>query len=343
MMPLPRIPVIDKALANYQTPENTLAASASALLAKDLDWYYDTLSMDGQVYLQQLYSAAGIDPIAVFGLADAGHDEFVAAKIPYKDGMLVILEEHYNDPDGTIYTSAAGMVQEGGLWKITFKYGEDDEVEQYDSFRYTNCIASYEFNPGSYEDLCFHKNDFTRIDNLAISLVERNGNDQTAAEFNGTSSALGLMMHDLPDQRISIGAWIKAQPAEVPMTIFEVGTGDLNDISISLNKGAGILYRMHLDSTLFEKVGATEYDLHDNAWHHLYLTYDGLAIRLYIDGELQESLSASGRIGADANLNVGQSGGNQGTPSQYFKGMIDDIQIHRTALTSEQVLEKFQR
>ncbi len=336
-----KIPTINKSEADYKTPENTLAASSSALLAEDLEWYYTSLSQDALIYEKQLFGVAGIDPSANFNLVDESHDEYILLEVPYKNGVLVIIEEHYNDTDGTIYTSAAGMVQEDGLWKITYAYGEDEEVEAHDSFRFTNCIAGYEFHVDSFEDSCLHDNDLTLIDNTTIFLANRHDKDLTAAHFNGLDSALGGLLNDLPEDKISIGGWIKAQQVDQEMTVVEIGSGPENGITIMLDKGPGIIYRVHLGNTVVERHVASGFDFRDEAWHHLYLTYDGSHLRFYIDGELKDTVASSGAINADTNLNLGQSGGTQGNPSQFFNGMLDDFQIHNIALSQEQVLEKF--
>jgi Concanavalin A-like lectin/glucanases superfamily len=70
----------------------------------------------------------------------------------------------------------------------------------------------------------------------------------------------------------------------------------------------------------------------ESGWHHLAGVYDGRAIKLYIDGELAGSQSASGRIvRPGVPLTVGQLGGGGGR----FDGTIADVRISAGARTAE--------
>ncbi len=341
---LEKLPVINKSQANYQTPENTLSASSSSLLSRDLAWYHQAFSQEALDYQKQLFATAGIDPTSSFNLVDENDEQYVLEKIPYKDGLLVIIEKHFNDTDGTVLTTAAGMIEENGLWKITHKYSEDEELEQYDSVRYINCIASYTFSPDSYEDMCEHGNDLTHTHSTDIALDNRNAEDLTTAKFNGVDSALGReLLLDMPDDQISFGGWIKAQQADHVMTVIEIGNPTENSIAITIGPGFGVSYRAFLGGQLLENKVGMDYDYHDNSWHHLYLTYDGTSLKLYIDGVLQDSQVFMATIDAQPMLNIGQSNGTQGNPSQFFMGMIDDLQIFNRALTDNQVLQNFER
>jgi len=65
-----------------------------------------------------------------------------------------------------------------------------------------------------------------------------------------------------------------------------------------------------------------------NAWTHLAVTYDGAAIRLYVNGLLVGTQVASGAI--EVNANPLWIGGN--TYSEYFQGLIDEVRIYNRAL-----------
>ena len=340
MVTLQKIPIINKPEAHYKTPENTIAASSSAVFAKDLEWYNATFTEEALTYQNQLFSTAGIKPLDMFERLSLAIEQYVVEKVPYKDGILVVTEIHYNDTDGTILRTAAGLVEENGLWKITHKYSADEEVARYDTIRFVNCIAGYNFHVDSFGDSCLHENDLTLTHNTQIVLDHRKGGALTTAIFNGTDSALGGLLNDLPEDKISIGGWIKAQQVDQEMTVVEIGSSPENGITIMLDRGPGILYRAHLGNADLDRHIVSDYDFRDWAWHHLYLTYDGNHLRFYVDGELKDTVTASGAINADTNLNIGQSNGVQGNPSNHFKGMIDDLQIFNIALTKEQVVGK---
>lgn len=82
-------------------------------------------------------------------------------------------------------------------------------------------------------------------------------------------------------------------------------------------------YISHNGST-FVYIASPEYP-NDNAWHHIEVTYDGSWIRVFIDGELKESLSYnSGIYAGTIPLCIGRIPTH---PSYYYYGYIDEVMI----------------
>jgi len=75
-------------------------------------------------------------------------------------------------------------------------------------------------------------------------------------------------------------------------------------------------------------------DLPTGTWTHLALTYDGSALRFYVDGRPVSTMAKTGRITTSTSpLTIGSD------PfyGQYFNGLIDEIRIYDTALDIRQV------
>jgi hypothetical protein len=75
---------------------------------------------------------------------------------------------------------------------------------------------------------------------------------------------------------------------------------------------------------------------YENTWVHVFVVYDGTAIRAYINGEQVASLPADGDILGNADpLAIGDYGGY----GSWFKfgGKIDDVRIYRRALSPAEV------
>jgi hypothetical protein len=71
-----------------------------------------------------------------------------------------------------------------------------------------------------------------------------------------------------------------------------------------------------------------------NVWTHLAVTYDGQSLRLYVNGLLRHSRSASGSIRTSASpLRIG---GNA-VWGEYFKGLIDEVRIYGRALSLAEI------
>ncbi len=70
-----------------------------------------------------------------------------------------------------------------------------------------------------------------------------------------------------------------------------------------------------------------------NAWTHLAATYDGLRIRLFVNGvEVDTVLAVSTITASSGALRIG---GNSRT--EYFKGLIDDVRIYNRALSAAEI------
>jgi hypothetical protein len=71
-----------------------------------------------------------------------------------------------------------------------------------------------------------------------------------------------------------------------------------------------------------------------NAWTHVALTYDGAALRLYVNGTQVATGAASGAIQASSNpLWIG---GNN-PYGEYFQGLIDEARVYNRALTATDI------
>jgi tripartite motif-containing protein 71 len=71
------------------------------------------------------------------------------------------------------------------------------------------------------------------------------------------------------------------------------------------------------------------------AWSHIALTLDGESLRLYVEGELVETVAAAGVQSSDGSLRVG--GAN--SLEHYFNGLIDEIRIYDRALSEKEIAE----
>ena len=121
---------IDRSQARYDTPENTFAAKISALLAKDLEWFYETLTKETVSISKKLFKDNGLDPEKNFDMVDENDKNFIINKIPYKNGIILVGKSI--SKDGSILIGPAVFIKEDGLWKQTIEYNSDEELEQYE-------------------------------------------------------------------------------------------------------------------------------------------------------------------------------------------------------------------
>ena len=75
--------------------------------------------------------------------------------------------------------------------------------------------------------------------------------------------------------------------------------------------------------------------LNTKQWYNVAAVYGGGLVKLYLNGVLVASQTATGNIAADATkLTLGK---NPAANTKYFKGKIDEIRVFNTALTDDQV------
>jgi len=331
---------IDKSQADYKTPENTAAASLSALLKRDLDWYLQTNTVETAAQEKKMFQSAGIPMSKLFETADPADDVYITGKIPYKDGLIVIFEIHCHDIDGTIMRLHSGYLKEDGLWKKTNKFSGDEELDRYDEVTYTSCIAGYDFGPDFLEDSCWHGNDLTNYHNTRIALDKRYDEDLTVAAFNGSDNDLACEhLNDMPVEQLSMGGWFKADKIAHSAGIFAIGQERNDSTAIVLDPGKGLRCWLHAGGGRVEG-DAGDNDFHDNQWHHVYLTYDGVTMKLYVDGQLKDSHPAAGPIDSAPVFHIGQLNATDGA-GNAFEGRLDDIQIYNRALAAEEIGKKY--
>ena len=79
----------------------------------------------------------------------------------------------------------------------------------------------------------------------------------------------------------------------------------------------------------------TQKEASDGQWHHLVGVYDGSHLSLYVDGELDTTCTANGRIRRnDWPVFIGE---NSEQTNREWDGRIDDVLIYSYALTAEEV------
>jgi hypothetical protein len=156
-----------------------------------------------------------------------------------------------------------------------------------------------------------------------------------ALSFNGTSSRVtipdALSLHLTTG--MTLEAWVN--PSAVSSAWRDViYKGDDNyylsatSTKNSVPAGGGKLG----SSTVTETYGTAALPV--NTWTYLAVTYDGLALRLYVNGTQVSSVAHTGNIVTSTNpLQIG----GDSIYGQYFKGMIDEVRVYNVALTTAQI------
>ena len=179
----------------------------------------------------------------------------------------------------------------------------------------------------------------------ATLTADNEGNPNSAYLFNGVDSYIDFGSSDLGltgSSEITFCAWIKPdQPTTYhshilsseqfyrPYTMKTCGLGSAVKAQCAIrtvDEGAYI-------------EGDTGGIIIGN-WYHILCKYDGSIASIYVDGELQNSVSLSGLLSVPFQHILA---GAQPTspPKSFFNGAIDDIRIWNRALSEDEIIEVF--
>ncbi|MCG8639560.1 MAG: hypothetical protein MI862_07475, partial [Desulfobacterales bacterium] len=86
-----KVNLITRQEATYQSPENTYAAMLSSLFKRDLEWHYQTATVESAMRSKKLYEDAGISPEKMFDMMDEKEEFYILKKINYKDSVMLIV------------------------------------------------------------------------------------------------------------------------------------------------------------------------------------------------------------------------------------------------------------
>ena len=79
------------------------------------------------------------------------------------------------------------------------------------------------------------------------------------------------------------------------------------------------------------------FDFVVNEWHHLVLWWNGNTLRLYVNGDLADSVTAHITLyNNDEKVRIGER-----DPQAWFNGIIDEVRIYNRALTITEILDLY--
>ena len=172
------------------------------------------------------------------------------------------------------------------------------------------------------------------------------GKSGSALEFPGYGDASYVKIPHEPTLELvehSITAWIKVASTEVPPTenawqllIGKWQPRDVRNYGIMARKDSGVTLAQFTSGgvrqykTVMGKTG-----LADGEWHHVACTYDGVSLKIYVDGAMESEIASTGPDAGQGDLTIGAS-----LDGMFpTKGIIDDVGLFSVALGEDDIKE----
>jgi hypothetical protein len=206
----------------------------------------------------------------------------------------------------------------------------------------TTPIAAYAFNEGSgttVTDLSGNGHTGT-IANATWTTAGKYGN---ALSFNGTNA--WVTINDANDLDLTTGmtleAWVRptATPSFWAAAIAKEQPNDpANNVAYALYTADGASNPPSIHGLFGSGAGADKFAVGTsvltlNTWTHLAGTYDGTALRLYVNGTLVATFAQTGSMTATTGpLRIGGDFGNE-----FFTGLIDEVRVYNRALSQTEI------
>jgi hypothetical protein len=250
---------------------------------------------------------------------------------------------------GNPILTSTGALRIGGnsLWGEYFQ-GRIDEVRVYNRALIASEIADDMNRPADKQLVLAYAFD----EGSGSSAFDESGRGQTGAVSGATWAASGrfggaLRFDGINDMvsaadsthldlaaALTIEAWV--HPTSVlndwRTAVLKEAVGDLAYALYAHSDTAGA--RAELNSGGVKPAVSNPGSLPVNAWSHLAVTYNGTALRLFVNGVLVSTTPATGSVVNSAGaLRVG---GNT-VWGEYFEGLIDEVRIYKRALTAAEI------
>jgi len=201
-------------------------------------------------------------------------------------------------------------------------------------------VAYYRMNESTGSTTANSCTNTTGIDAVLVNAPSRPASpvqfSTDALSFDGINDAVNIADDNTLDitTAITLEAWVYATKNSGVQNVVSKSSSATNTgyIFPRTDDGwANVISYLHIGGS-FKTLSAAYPSL--NAWHHLAFTYDGAAMKIYIDGVLANSQAQTGTIAFNANALVL---GNQTGFSEYFGGYADEVRVWNVARTQAQI------
>lgn len=200
-------------------------------------------------------------------------------------------------------------------------------------------IAEYRFDASTATDASGNHLNGTLNGGVTTGVA---GKVCSAYKFNGSNAYVSVPHNTLLNlSRISVGAWVRHTSGAFKSWETILAKGD-SAFRLHTNGGCSINTPNPANGLSFGiNGGCSSADANSgvvpvtNQWYHVFGTYDGSTIRIYVNGVLRASGSYAGSISSNTfPLYIGE---NSQQRSRYWTGDIDEVKIFGSALSATEI------
>jgi len=167
-----------------------------------------------------------------------------------------------------------------------------------------------------------------------------NGVKEKALDFDGVDDYVDIGMADFQPQEYTFSLWFNATSIPVlsdnSYILSKDTSGNYHDIKIHLYDGTASLLIDDGDNLAYE----LRVNINVSTWYYFVGTYNGGDLKLYLDGELKDSITQPGlSIVSSGNKYI--LGAQKNNPEDFFEGIIDEVSIYNRALTYSEIRAQY--
>lgn len=260
---------------------------------------------------------------------------------------------NFSDSNPTLVTDVPGMYTLRLRVEANGETGEDSvNIQATPSTLQDGLLGYWQFDEAS--SLAVLDSSGNQNEGEIINANRKNGKFGRGVEFSGNNNSHvsvprgpGSSLFDISDQ-LTVSVWV--YPTSMPTGFWAVVQSQVGTLvhpdQFYLGFGprdGGMWYKWHLGA---EDNGTNlNGDIYEgipeiNRWIHLAGTYDGNAMRLYVDGVEFGSFPITGNVRIDDNpivIGSEENGTEEQVVTRGFKGIVDEVRIYGRALNPSEI------
>ena len=160
-----------------------------------------------------------------------------------------------------------------------------------------------------------------------------------ALNMNGTSQYVSTGDIDLDSVNVTMEGYVNVTgfKTTAPYTTSIMGIDSAQDVATLQIGNATVAdklqFSLNIGGTIQTLTSATT--LTAGTWYHVAATYDGIKMRLYINGAPDDSMAVTGYVWAKGPFYIGRDSVTSAT--SYLNGSVDEVRVWATARTQPEI------